>query len=77
MNSENIRLFSRDWVERRFRALVDRTIRDRHREELRFTEQRTTSHRLKARKSCIADARSYRVARRMPMLATAQFDWRA
>jgi hypothetical protein len=73
----NIRLFSRDWVERRFRALVDRTIRDRRREELRFTEQRTTSHRLEARKSCIADARSYRVARRMPMLATAQFDWRA
>jgi hypothetical protein len=71
-----IQLFSTDWIERRFRALVDRTIRERRREERRFTEQRTTKHRLNARKSCIADARSYRVARRMPVLATAQFDWR-
>jgi hypothetical protein len=77
MNSEKIRLFSRDWIERGFKALVARTIRERRREERRFTEQRTTKHRLKARQSCIADARNYRVARRMPVLATAQFDWRA
>ncbi len=76
MNSEKIRLFSRDWIERRFKALVDRTIRERRREERRFTEQRTTKHRLKARQSCIADARSYRVARSIPVLVTAQFDWR-
>jgi hypothetical protein len=74
MNSEKIQLFSRGWIERRFKALVDRTIRERRREELRVTEQRTTKHRLKARKSCIADARSYRVARSLPVLATAQFD---
>jgi hypothetical protein len=77
MNSEKIRLFSRDWIERGFKALIDRSIRERRREERRFTEQRTTKHRLKARQSCIADARNYRVARRMPVLATAQFDWRA
>ena len=74
MNSEKIRLFSRDWIERGFKALVDRTIRERRREERRFTDQRTTKHRLKARRSCIADARSYRVARSIPVLATAQFD---
>jgi len=73
MNSEKIRLFSRDWIERKFKALVDRTIRERRREERRFTEQRTTMHRLKARKSCTADARSYRVARSIPVLAAAQF----
>ncbi|PYJ00306.1 MAG: hypothetical protein DMF00_08245 [Verrucomicrobia bacterium] len=73
MNSEKIRLFSRDWIEGRFKALVDRTIRERRREERRFTEQRTTKHRFKARKSCIADARSYRIARSIPVLAPAQF----
>ena len=76
MNSEKIRLFSRHWIERRFKALVDRTIRERRREERRFTEQRITMHRLNARQSCIADARSYRVARSIPVLATTQFDWR-
>jgi hypothetical protein len=74
MNSEKIQLFSRDWIERGFKALVDRTIRERRHEERRFTEQRTTKHRLNARQSCIADARSYRVARSMPVLAAAQFD---
>ena len=73
MNSEKIRLFSHGWIERRFRALVDRTIREKRREERRFTEQRTTMHQLKARKSCTADARSYRVARSIPVLAAAQF----
>jgi hypothetical protein len=72
-----IRLFGGDWIERGFRDLVDRTIRERRREERRFTDQRATKHRLEARQSCTADARSYRVARRMPVLATAQFDWRA
>jgi hypothetical protein len=76
MNLEKIWLFSRDWIERGFKTLVDRTIRERRREELRFTEQRSTKHRLKARKSCIADGRSYRVARSLPILTNAQFDWR-
>ena len=41
---------------------VDRKIRERHQNEGRLAEHRTTKHRLQARKSCIADARSYRVA---------------
>jgi hypothetical protein len=54
--------------------LVDRSIRKQRREQRRLAEQRATKHRLQARKSCIADARSYRVARRLPVLAVAQFD---
>jgi hypothetical protein len=54
---------------------VDRRVRERRREELQFAEQRTTKHRLQARKSCIADARSYRVARQFPMSAVAELDW--
>ncbi|HEY9500739.1 MAG TPA: hypothetical protein VIR01_03785, partial [Pyrinomonadaceae bacterium] len=49
----------------------------KRREERRFAEQRTTKYRVQARTSCIADARSYRVARRFPLLAIAQFDWKA
>jgi hypothetical protein len=53
--------------------LVDRKIREKRRDERRLAERRTTKHRFQARKSCIADARSYRVARRLPVLAVAQF----
>jgi hypothetical protein len=53
---------------------VDRKIREQRHKERRLAEQRTTKHQLQARKSCIADARSYRVARGMPVLAVAQFD---
>jgi hypothetical protein len=45
-----------------FRTLIDRTIRERLRYERQLAEHRTTKHRLQARKSCLADARSYRVA---------------
>jgi hypothetical protein len=45
-----------------FRAFVDRKIRERHQTERQLAECRTTKYRLQARKSCIADARSYRVA---------------
>jgi hypothetical protein len=38
---------------------------------------RTTKHQLQARNSCVADARSYRVARRLPVPAAAPFDWKA
>ena len=74
MNWQELHLFGRDWVEHGFKTLVARRIRERRREERRFAEQRTTNHRLQARNSCIADARSYRVARRLPLFATAQFD---
>jgi hypothetical protein len=73
MNWEKPRLFLRDWVEHSFKTLVVRTIREQRCEERRFAEQRTTKHQLQARKSCIRDARSYRVARRLPLLVNAQF----
>ena len=69
-------LFGRDRIENSFMHLVDRSIREQRRDERRLAEQRATKHRFQARKSCIADARSYRVARRLPVLAVAQFDGR-
>jgi len=74
MNWKELHLFGRDWVEHSFKRLVDRRIREGRREERRLAEQRTRTHRLQARNSCIADAQSYRVARRLPLLATARFD---
>ncbi len=67
-------LFGRDQIENSFMHLVDRSIREQRRDERRLAEQRATKHRFQARKSCIADARSYRVARRLPVLAVAQFN---
>jgi hypothetical protein len=69
-------LFGRDEIENSLGHFVDRKIREQRGNERRFAEQRTTKHRIQARKSCIADARSYRVARRLPVLAVAQFDRR-
>ncbi len=66
MNWPKLYLFDRARVEHSFKAFVDRTIREQRREERHLAAQRTTKHRLQARKSCIADARSYRVARRFP-----------
>jgi hypothetical protein len=66
MNWPNLYLFDRTRVEHSFKAFVDRTIREQRREERHLAAQRTTKHRLQARKSCIADARSYRVAQRFP-----------
>ena len=60
-------------IENSFMHFVDRSIREQRRDERRLAEQRTTKHRFQARNSCIADARSYRVARRFPVLAVAQF----
>jgi hypothetical protein len=74
MNWKNFRLFGRGWVEHSFRTLVARKLREQHREERRLAQKRTTKHRLQARMSCIADARNYRVARPLPILATARFD---
>jgi hypothetical protein len=50
-----------------FKNFVDRKIRERRRDERRLYEQRTTQHQLLARNSCVADARSYRIARRFPV----------
>jgi hypothetical protein len=60
-----------------FKILVSRKIRERRRDERQLAEHRTIKHQLHARNSCVADARSYRVARRLPVPAAAQFDWKA
>jgi hypothetical protein len=72
MNYTKDHLFARDRVGYRFRALVDRTIREKHREERRLAEQRATKHRFQARNSCILDGRNYRIARRLLLFARAQ-----
>ena len=77
MNWGKLLLIGRvDQVGDSFKTFVDRKIRERRRDERRLYEHRTTKHRLQARKSCVADARSYRVARRLPVPAPAQFDWK-
>jgi hypothetical protein len=62
-----------DWDRDSFKALVGRKMREWRRNERRLAEQRTTKHQFQARKSCVADARSYRVARRLPLFAAARF----
>jgi hypothetical protein len=70
-------LFGGDEIENSLIRFVDRKIGEQRRGERRLAEQRTTKHRFQARKSCIADARNYRIARRLPVRAVAQFDWKA
>jgi hypothetical protein len=76
MNGKSL-LFGRDENENSLMRFVDRKILEQRREERRFAEQRITKHRVQARKSCVADARNYRVARRLPVLAASRFDWKA
>ena len=77
VNWEKLRLIGRDRVQDSFKSLVDRKVREQRRHERRVAEHRTTKHQLQARSSCVADARSYRVARRLPVPAAAKFDWKA
>ncbi len=56
-------LIGRDNLGDSFKILADRKIREGRQDERRLAEHRKTKHQLQARKSCIADARSYRVAR--------------
>src|SRR4029450_8329275 len=65
MNSKKPHLLFDHRVEHIFKTLVDRTIRKQRREERRLAEQRTKKYAFQARKSCIPDARSYRIARRL------------
>jgi hypothetical protein len=74
MNWGKLHLIGRDRVQDSFKTLVERQIRERRRDERRLVEQRTTKHQLRARKSCLADARSYRIARRLPAPVALQFD---
>ena len=66
-------IFGRVQVEYSFGGLVDHTIREQRREERRLAEQRATKHHFQARNSCILDGRNYRIARRLLLLAGAQF----
>jgi len=67
-------LIGRNQVGNSFKTLVDRKLRERRRDERRLAERRTTKHQFQARKSCVTDAQSYRVARPLPVLSAAQFD---
>jgi hypothetical protein len=73
MNYTKGHLFARSRVKFSFRALVDRTVREKHREEWRLAEQRATKHQFQARSSCILDGRNYRSAPRLFLFAGAQF----
>ena len=74
MNYAKGHLLARDRIKYSFRTLVDRTLRERHHEERRLAEQRGTKHQFQARNSCILDGRNYRIARRLLLLARAQFN---
>ena len=75
MNWDKLLVIGRDRDS--FKVLVGRKIRERRQDERQLAEHRTTKHQLQARNSCVADARSYRVARRLPVPAAARFDWEA
>jgi hypothetical protein len=66
-------LFGRDEIDYSIMRFVDRKIREQRRDERRLAEQCTTKHQFQAIKSCIVDARTYRVAQRLPVLAITQF----
>ncbi len=71
MNREQLLLIRRDLGGHGFKTLVDRTIRERRRDERRLAQHRMTKHQLQARNSCVADARSYRVANQFKRWLTA------
>ena len=72
MNWDDLLVIGRD--RNSFKALVGRKIRERRQDERQLAEHCTTKHQLQARNSCVADARSYRLARRLPVPAAARSD---
>ena len=68
-------LFAQHEFENSFQHLVDRKIREQRFDERRLAEQRTTRHRFQTRKSCVADARRYRIAREFLVAIVTQLDW--
>jgi hypothetical protein len=74
MNWDKLLVIGRDRDS--FKALVGRKIRERRLDERQLAEHRTTKHQLQAKNSCVADARSYRVARRLPVPAAARSRWK-
>ena len=75
--NERLPLIGRVWIRGSLKTFVDRKIRERRRDERRLAEERTTMHRLLARNSCVADARSYRIARRLAVKSFAINNQRA
>jgi hypothetical protein len=75
MNWDELLVIGRDRDS--FKALVGRKIRERRQDDRQLAEHRTTKHQLQARNSCVADARSYRVARRLPAPPAARSHWKA
>src|SRR5437762_7920940 len=75
MNWDKLLVIGRD--RESFKALVSRKVRERLQDERQLAEHCTTKHQLQARNSCVADARSYRVARRLPVPAAARSRWNA
>jgi hypothetical protein len=67
--------FAQHEVENGFNHLVDRKIREQRFDERRLAERRTTKHQFQARKSCIVDARRYRIAREFLVSIVTQLDW--
>jgi hypothetical protein len=74
--NEKVPLIGRGRIRGDFETLVDRQIRKQRCNERRLAEQRTTRHQLDARKSCVVDARNYRIARKFPMSGAAKLDWK-
>jgi hypothetical protein len=71
-----LRLFGRDGIPDSLKTLVYRQLRRRRWDDRQLAELSTTMHQLAARKSCVADARNYRIAREFPISAAAQLDWK-
>jgi hypothetical protein len=75
MNWDKLLVIGRDRDS--FKALIDRKIRERRQDERQLAEHCTKKHQLQARNSCVADARSYRIARRLPVPVAARSHWKA
>ena len=73
MNIAKGLLFGRGRIKYGFIGLIDRTVREKRHQERRLAEQRATKHQFHARSSCVWDGRNYRIARRLLLLARAQF----
>jgi hypothetical protein len=73
---EKVPLIGRRWLRDDFKNLVDRQIRKQRCNERLLAEQCTTKHQLEARKSCVVDARNYRIARKFPISGAAKLDWK-
>jgi hypothetical protein len=65
--NEKFPLIGRGRILGRFETFFDRKIRGQRRDERQLAERCTIKHQLLARNSCIADSRSYRIARRLPV----------